>query len=288
MNIIWKGAHANNFQVGRAGNSVKKIVIHWIVGSLESADATFQKPDRIASAHYGIGDKDVHQYVKEEDTAYHCGNLTTNRQSIGIEHEGGPDLPISEATYKSSAELVASLCRKYAIPVDRTHIIKHSEVKATQCPGTFDIDKLISMVLAIIAPVAGPETVPVEKGKLADLERCKDAWNQVRAKLNVEDNVTVVLGEIDKLIKYEDAVVQKDRQLTDAQEEINSLKAKVIELTASNEALVGQCETLQKQITEEKNTIISLSERLITLEKQITTPVYKGWKAALIKLIQKL
>ena len=146
MTIKWLGANSNNFQVGRSGNKIDKVVLHWIVGKLAAADSTFQNPERIASAHYGIGHTEVHQYVREEDTAYHAGNLTVNRQSIGIEHEGGPDLPISEDTHKTSIELVTDICRRYNIPADRQHILKHSEIKATQCPGTLDIDRIIREV----------------------------------------------------------------------------------------------------------------------------------------------
>src|SRR5450759_169963 len=92
MTIKWIGADANNFLKGRDGHTVNKIVLHWIVGTLESADTTFANPTRIASAHYGIGDSDIHQYVQESDTAYHAGNLTVNKDSIGIEHKGGPCL----------------------------------------------------------------------------------------------------------------------------------------------------------------------------------------------------
>ena len=108
----WIGAHANNFEKGRRGKSVNKIILHWIVGTLESADATFAKADRLASAHYGIGDADIHQYVHESDAAYHAGNLTVNLESIGIEHEGGPDLPVSEATIQTSINLVADICQR--------------------------------------------------------------------------------------------------------------------------------------------------------------------------------
>lgn len=145
MNIKFVGAHPNNFQVGRGGKSIKYVVCHWIVGTLESADATFQNPQRIASATYGIGDNDTHQYVKENDTAYANGNFLSNQESISIEHEGGPDIPITNATYETSAQLIAEVCKRYLIPLDRNHIRKHNEVsdKPTQCPGTLDLDRLI-------------------------------------------------------------------------------------------------------------------------------------------------
>lgn len=162
----WIGAHPNNFQAGRAGNTVNKIVCHWIVGKLSAADATFQDPARVASAHYGVGNNEVHGYVKEEDTAYHAGNLTVNRQSIGIEHEGGPSIPISEETYQTSGKLIREIAKRYNIPLDRAHIIKHSEVpRATACPGTLDLDKLIT--------IAGGSMSEIDdlKKQVADLQK---------------------------------------------------------------------------------------------------------------------
>jgi hypothetical protein len=155
MNITWLGAHANNFTVGRDNTSVKKIVIHWIVGTLESCDKTFSDGRRLASAHYGIGGTQVHQYVKEADTAWHAGNWDINQESIGIEHEGGwllPDgvnrSPVSEDSIRTSIELVTDICKRYSIPADREHIKKHNEVstKATACPGSLPIDRIVEEV----------------------------------------------------------------------------------------------------------------------------------------------
>lgn len=161
MNIKWVGAHPNNFQTGRDGKQIKYIVCHWIVGTLASADITFQNPQRLASATYGVGGEEIHQYVKEEDTAFANGNYLSNQESISIEHEGGPTLPISEKTYDTSAKLVAHLAKKYNIPLNRNFIKKHNEVsdKPTQCPGYLDIDKIIAMAEAYntqIPPIPNP------------------------------------------------------------------------------------------------------------------------------------
>jgi len=154
MNITWKGAHENNFKVGRDGKSVSKIILHWIVGSLESADSTFQNPERLASAHYGVGDEEIHQYVKEEDTAYHAGNFDVNLTSIGIENEGSPTMPITDKTYSTLVELVKTLCIRYSIPVDREHIKGHKEVSnmATACPGNLNIDRVVKSVQESMKP----------------------------------------------------------------------------------------------------------------------------------------
>lgn len=142
MDIKWVGSP--NHTPGREGITIDRVVLHWIVGKLESADTVFQNTTRNTSSHYGIGDDEIHQYVKETDTAYHAGVWAMNLRSIGIEHEGGPDLPVSDLTYQTSAKLVAEVCNRYQIPLDREHIIKHNEVRATQCPGTLDIDRIIT------------------------------------------------------------------------------------------------------------------------------------------------
>ena len=177
MIIEWVGANPNNFQSGRGGKKINKIVIHWIVGKLAAADAAFQNPKRPVSAHYGVGPSQIHQYVKDEDTAYHAGNFQVNQESIGIEHEGGPDLPISESVYHNSAELLAYLSEVHDVPLNRNHIWGHREIKATQCPGTLDIDKLIALARNLLVP---PIITPPQGGTDVNLFNKNDdeAWKQ--------------------------------------------------------------------------------------------------------------
>lgn len=125
-------------------SAIDRIVIHWMNGTLASADAVFSKPSG-TSAHYGIENDQVHQYVAENKVAYHAGNYYMNQRSIGIEHSADPSRPASEATYQTSAQLVREISKRYNIPLDRAHIIKHSEVVPTQCCGTVDIDKIINL-----------------------------------------------------------------------------------------------------------------------------------------------
>lgn len=133
-----------NFDTSR--KPIDRVVIHWFgAGNQAGADAQFQKPNG-TSAHYSVEDSSIHQYVKEEHTAYHAGVYAMNQRSIGIEHSATPDRPATEATYQTAGKLLGEICRRYNIPFDRSHIIKHSEVpKATQCCGTIDIDKLITI-----------------------------------------------------------------------------------------------------------------------------------------------
>lgn len=141
MTSVWVGSP--NYTMGRPVK-IDRIVIHWIVGNLSAADATFQNTRTKTSAHYGIENTTVHQYVRDNDTAWHAGTAPMNARSIGIEHSAAPGRNATASTIDTSARLVADLCRKHNIPCDRTHIIKHSQVVATQCPGTIPIDTIIS------------------------------------------------------------------------------------------------------------------------------------------------
>ncbi|WP_394940979.1 N-acetylmuramoyl-L-alanine amidase [Psychromicrobium sp. YIM B11713] len=123
-------------------NTVDFIVIHYIVGTLAAADQVFSQEESQVSAHYGIGEGQIHQYVREQDTAWHAGNFTMNTKSIGIEHSADTDRAPDESTYKNSIELCVSLCEKYRLD-PRTAIIPHSQVVATLCPGTVDINRII-------------------------------------------------------------------------------------------------------------------------------------------------
>jgi N-acetylmuramoyl-L-alanine amidase CwlA len=261
MKITWKGANANNFEVGRRGNKIQKIVMHWIVGKLSAADATFQDPKRIASAHYGVGPNAVHQYVKDEDTAYHAGNLTVNRQSIGIEHEGGPNLPITEAVYKNSIELVTELVKKYNIPLDRVHIKMHREISATQCPGTLDVDRVIREVSERIK---GGDSVNPE------IIKNSDNWIALLQRYKFPNNKDLVFAEVDKVPTYEDAIREKDRtidtlnkQSVDFQNKVKFLQGELDRVNTENE----DQKTLNQKLTKEtEKLVVTVKEQAQDLE----------------------
>jgi len=143
MNIVWKGSP--NFT--KRTITITKIIIHWFaVGTLESANNRFQNPKNQVSAHYGISNGRVWQWVKEENVAFHSGNFLVNQTSIGIEHNAilnGHKL--SEEDYKLSGQLVREIAARYNIPLNREHIIGHREVKPTACPGTISISKIIEI-----------------------------------------------------------------------------------------------------------------------------------------------
>jgi hypothetical protein len=148
---------------GRAGAKITDIVLHWMDGTLATTDAEFTNGSRRVSAHYGIEDGTVHQYVHDADTAWHAGNWTENTQSIGIEHSAAPGRDASPATIASSVALIVTLCREYQISPD--HIYPHNKFFATACPGTLPIADIIARVRAQLA------TPPPEDDMFTDADR---------------------------------------------------------------------------------------------------------------------
>lgn len=141
--------------------NIDKVVIHIVQGPWSSAINSFLYEKRQVSAHYTVRSSDgfVGQSVREKDIAYHAGNYPVNTTSIGIEHEGFFDEPkwYTDAMIRSSARLTAYLCNKYAIPVDRAHVIGHGEASSTPCPGTiWDWARYMNLVRGYAAPSPAP------------------------------------------------------------------------------------------------------------------------------------
>ena len=222
MNITWKGAKA--FESGRRNNKINRIIIHWIAaGDLESASNWFNREKADTSAHYGIEDDKVYQWVKEEDTAYHAGEFNTNLVSIGIEHSATPKRPASDATYKTSAELVATICKKYNIPLDRTHILKHNQVVPTQCCGTVDVDRIIKEAGKFITNPCEEENarLKVESFDLKKvIKELKDEYDILKNKSDVVDTANntkiIELGNEIRSYKLEmGTLIESVKDLTD-------------------------------------------------------------------------
>lgn len=147
MNIIQKSTP--NKTIGRQGNKVQGVIIHWIVGNLDSADRTFQNDLRDTSAHYGIENDTVFQWVQDKDTAYHSGHWGTNLSTIGIEHSAQPGRDASGATMETSAQLIADLANKHGFLINSSTVRPHNAIKATQCPGTINVNWLINRAMEL-------------------------------------------------------------------------------------------------------------------------------------------
>lgn len=115
---------------GKVPRKVTLIVIHTAECSetpkaAENVAAFFAGPQAPqASAHYTVDCDSIVQSVLETDTAWHAGPV--NGYSIGIEHAGRAGQSAqdwsdqySESMLVLSAELVAGICKRYNIPVQR-------------------------------------------------------------------------------------------------------------------------------------------------------------------------
>lgn len=140
---------AKYYRAGRAGG-ITAIVIH-ITNGRGDARATaeyFADPGdgRQVSAHYVIGrEPSIFQCVAEQDVAFHAHRA--NEYSIGIEvsartkgefGKSDAGLPVTSEMYAATARLVAWLCFRYGLPVDRDHVLGHNEADPTtthtKCP----------------------------------------------------------------------------------------------------------------------------------------------------------
>jgi len=155
--IKWVGAHPNNFTVGRPGGSDGRLTDHHIVGRLSAADVTFQNPSRIASANFGVGPTEIHQYVRIEDTPYSDGNWASNVATISIEHEGGfTGVPYDDRMYELAAWLTAWLRENYG----RKYHIDHRQISATACPGGLDTNRIWARSEELIKHYSKPAEQP--------------------------------------------------------------------------------------------------------------------------------
>lgn len=254
MNIKWVGSP--NFDKNR--KPIDRIVIHWMVGNLASADAQFQKKDPGTSAHYGVEDENIHQYVNENEVAYHAGVYAMNQRSIGIEHSASPDRPASEKTYQTSGQLIREIAQRYNIPLDRTHIIKHSEVKATQCCGTVDIDKLIAIAKQ------GGSTTPDE---LSQATKDRDInWNLFNylctllgVEVNPNDKEATKTRAGDKIVELQakaTSVSSLETRLTNKENEQKEA------INQAKQELEGQFATDKRQWLEKEKTYLAKIKKL--------------------------
>jgi hypothetical protein len=125
------GNHDLADRTGSGGPKLRYIVIHDTEGTYDGSVALAQDPTYLAW-NYTIRSSDGHiaQHLNPKDVGWHAGNWYVNMHSIGVEHEGkaGTGAWFTEAMYENSATLVKYLAKKYAIPLDRAHIIGHDQV----------------------------------------------------------------------------------------------------------------------------------------------------------------
>jgi N-acetyl-anhydromuramyl-L-alanine amidase AmpD len=127
---IFRG-DGNYTKASRTPSAIRTIVVHVTEGRFWGSIDWLQNDRAAASANYVVSRAGkIVQLVHLSDIAWHSGNALVNRQSVGIEHAGVTDDPagFTMRQYRASARLAAWLCRRSLIPIDRQHLIGHSEV----------------------------------------------------------------------------------------------------------------------------------------------------------------
>lgn len=143
-------ANPTNYTKGRNGYKIRGIVIHHAAStSLNSIGTVFSQKGRNGSAHYGVGGKQIHQYVDEANAAWHCSNWYGNMGTVGIEttnSTGAPNWKVSDETFNTLCKLVADIAKRNGLgklkfepnatwPLLSAH--KDWRGAQTACPGPY-------------------------------------------------------------------------------------------------------------------------------------------------------
>ena len=132
-----------NYTIGRAGNTIKYIVIHDTGNTGKGSGAMnhynyFNGGNRNASAHYFVDDSNIIQIIEDSNTSWHCGDGggkygITNQNSIGIEicinSDGNYDKAIAH-----TIDLTKYLMTKYNISID--NVVRHYDASGKICPNS--------------------------------------------------------------------------------------------------------------------------------------------------------
>lgn len=164
----------------RGPADIDAIIIHDTETDYDLAIEIFTNPAYYASIHYVIReDGRVTQMVRNQDIAWHAGNWTFNQSSIGIELIGVAEEPehYTDAQYESAGRLVAYLCERYEVPLDRDHILGHENLpgaspashgKMHWDPGAYyDWEKLFAAADAPAAPLRSGRSGKAETVRIA-------------------------------------------------------------------------------------------------------------------------
>lgn len=145
-------ANESNFTYGRQ-DTIHGIVIHHAAStSLDSVGQVFSQYGRGGSAHYGVKGTQVHQYVREEDTAWHCGDWPGNCCTVGIEtvnSTGAPNWLVDDETLETLCKLVADIAKRNGLGKIKFEpdgiyptLSAHRDWSPTYCPGDYLYGKM--------------------------------------------------------------------------------------------------------------------------------------------------
>jgi hypothetical protein len=152
-----------NFSKGRWFGRPRFIVLHSIVGTMAHADRQFTQRGTGVSAHYAVDGLEVHQYVDDNNTAWHSGNFAMNNRSIGIEVAGGGSFGEAiDESYRTLALLIVQKAQEDGITISRDTVIPHRNVVATACPSGLNLDRVFAEIDKVLNPPPLEPSVPAQ------------------------------------------------------------------------------------------------------------------------------
>lgn len=137
-------------------------------GALMHAEYLFNRPDRIASWHFTVDDKEIYQHIPTDEVAYHAGDGSTiagnpwadgktggigggNRNGIGIETSValGDDIM---SIWHRTARLAAKLAKEYNLPGDKhlEHVKFHQDFSGKVCPQSMIRGGLVDFFYGLV------------------------------------------------------------------------------------------------------------------------------------------
>jgi len=181
-----------NFVTGRNA-PIRGVCIHTMQGTFDGTFAWFNNPASRVSAHYivALDSGKVIRMVKESDTAWAEGSVLNPTNALVKQYGGNPNdyfISIENADngtpasvdrtsqYPVLIQLVADICQRNNIPVDRDHICGHHEIRADKtCPGNIDVDYVVNEVKKMIAPQTTQPSINLDLQKIFDHYHVKSA-----------------------------------------------------------------------------------------------------------------
>ena len=191
-------------RTGEKLKAVKQIVVHWVGNANTSAIAnrnyfeSLKDKHIYASSHYIIGlTGEIIRCIPENEVAYHAGNGTVNRNSIGIE-DCHPDWSgkFNNSTYNSLVELCADICRRYNL--NTNNIIRHYDVTGKICPKYYveHEDAWIQFKKDVANKIGQAESEVIVKEEGSDEPVRKYKNGSTREYIYADTNLTKQIGSL--------------------------------------------------------------------------------------------
>lgn len=181
---------------GTREHKITHIVVHHAacVCKIEDLGREFAKPERQASANYGVGsDGRIGCYLDEIYEPWTSSNRDIDDKAVTIEvcnSTGAPNWEISAKAYTALVNLIVDICKRNGITKltytgDKTgNLHMHKWYAATACPGPY-LEKLFPQIAADVNKKIAPEPAKiyrVQVGAFSVKSNAEAMLKQLKAK----------------------------------------------------------------------------------------------------------